>query len=518
MSTTSPFSPLPSMAHNALQSLQMHTHAAAASSSGTVCHGCCQIMEQMIAHFHKEHAGSTSSAPTSASFRSIVAMPSPASSNSLSTLGSTNHTPTSTPVRTPLSRTPLSSQSASASSTPISTPLKTSERQKKTRKAMTSPLPQEAPAAASSAKKARVSKSKTDSTQWYDSQSEFFTHLAAVKGESTFLDRIKKFNTILSPVHNVNNLIIGHVAWVTFGTSQTGESIYYKISITQDQYYSDAFDPSAFGDELTNATHYYIKINEFIGEDTKKQRTTPLLYMRASETNGEIIKIAAGTFIKGNEINKICTQIVESLKIKMYLFDDSKIKEVLPKESSIKGLIHDIHLKAFAIGDPEGKTWYERKLSGFHTATCHQWKMVVKKDGSQPSINQNPQNYHSALETARSFPLKELHTLLDGSSNFEQTLQKITDITKSLFADEPDFALSTTNKTMQNLVAQIADCVKKTLPKTEAGVKARENQLIVYNTFLFPKDSLESTPETAKKWWQAIQTMAETRVWVRTDY
>lgn len=360
-----------------------------------------------------------------------------------------------------------------------------------------------------------------DESKWYETEAEFYESFHNISKIADFKGRIDTFrNQVLSPARNKANEIVEYIAWITTDKkARYGRNVYYKVVLKEEPYTSRAIDVTAFGKDFEQKTQFYFHVYECIGEDSRNVSRSPILTIRASEENGEIADIDASaklTKSTGNQITHLGNKIVKALNIKMFMFDAAKKTIAIARKSPWKEYVNDPYLKAFVMGDPEGKTWYERRFPGMRPADCNNWKMSpICEENSL--INQSAKAYRQALLEAETYPLSHISELCDSQIDVpDDASKKLIEMVNGVFgaANEP-FDITKTDKTIKDLIGRVIQKAKDASISDSEREEVSDNQLHIYHRLLVPPSVLKKTASAnAKKWWNAIDVLASTSVWV----
>jgi hypothetical protein len=371
-------------------------------------------------------------------------------------------------------------------------------------------------------------KQAADGLPLFESEEQFFGAFGRIAALSTFEERIGAFQKLLGPIAGEE-----HGAWILLQSdTDPAQEIYLKVVFNPGPYFSKAFDPKCFPDSI-GSQHYHLEMYECIGPIKSLTFHEPILRIRASKQQGELVWLGSGRAVKGSETGGFFKHFHKLLGIRIYFYDDAKItmdclenkKQILTimkasllelkaayKEADAlestrrldvsRKLIDDADKMSFkiwlrlshAIGRADQKTWYERML-GAKVATCDQWLMGNTEGILRPYpgeeisgekfITQDPQSYRAAVDVIRNFTLSKLVAFHPKNAAMKK---KLSIIVQRVLNRESDakFSLSTCDNTLHDLERLGSQRVQNAKP--DAKKEAQGDQFYIHKTvFLLPE-------------------------------
>jgi len=333
------------------------------------------------------------------------------------------------------------------------------------------------------------------------------------------------------------------VAWLTINEApNSSNSVYLKIVIKKSPYFSKAFHTSCFP-ESASAQNYSITCYESLGLSGQVNLQLPLMRLRVSQHDSELVWIGAGEKTSGTQVTDVYQAFESFLRLnlkKSTIYDDSKriLKTIHPSIRKNKETGQDETIHAFIsvklsqiLGSPDGKTWYEKKLD--HKAiTCKKWKMdntasspeiiekekkqredILKKNPQAFEINQNDKAFAMAVKTARGMKLCDFRSLFVLNPSIQKRVTTI--VKRCLETSSKDFQLGTCQMTIHELEASILQRYKTV--KAEDLAALERDHYYLHSNLYFPWEvdstNTKATPtkqETA--FWVALKVINKTTV------
>lgn len=381
---------------------------------------------------------------------------------------------------------------------------------------------------------------------------------AALQGIAQISDFDKRMSLLMqigTPVrHEEDGKVIAEKAaqmWVvvppTDGSSK--QHTYFRICCYFGPYGSKILvEDKCFGTKTDQ--HFHIKVYESIGSHDARKDPPMVLWIRASQKHGELCWFGKGSVkshISGNLVGDLYKTFESVLGIQMYLYDDAQVNS---PDGTPKG--NQLWLKALALGRPDGKTFYERKL-GFEPATCVNWQQFSKDNKgiiTYAEINQNPESYATAFNNVKNRSLKDIHQFcifdilaldLQRQTNGNYPY-RLGEVAKRVFGDEANFALESCEHKIQELIAKLNDQQsfknkgngKSKTKGAKSTARPPQNILdlnVIHNLFLMPRQAplqpppgqIPPEPLTMHFWsrpdtiqhYQEMNTIANTRIWTK---
>lgn len=281
---------------------------------------------------------------------------------------------------------------------------------------------------------------------------------------------------------------LGKEFWVTATPNlDPNKRVYFKICISKSAYFSDAFDESAFSKPYPEL-YDEIRVYEYVGEDRSQDPGKPLLQIRASQHEGELVSLNKGKKTSGTVAAQFFLGLAQTLRIKFYLFNNAQVDGMF--------------LNAFVVGS--GKDWYEKTL-GVTVIACQNMKRNAN-NYNKTEINQSPEKYQAALQFLQKLTFKEIHGIYNGK--YKKALLRVRSVAKFVFG-KIQFARS--SFTLQQLVNGVLNKVKDETLKPEEREIAVKNQHTLYETLLNPYEA-PNPSEKEKQFMDALETLNQTRV------
>lgn len=377
-------------------------------------------------------------------------------------------------------------------------------------------------------------KKAADGLPLFDGLEQFYKEQSAVSLLPTFEQRLEAFQNVLEPYLNLHENVVEYAAWILLQSDiDPQKEIYLKVVFKPGPYFSKAFDPKCFPDSI-NSQHYHIDLYECIGPIKSLTFHEPILRIRASKQQGELVWLGSGRAVKGSETGGFFKHFHKLLGIRIYFYDDAKItmdclenkKQILTimkasllelkaayKEADAlestrrldvsRKLIDDADKMSFkiwlrlshAIGRADKKTWYERML-GAKVATCAQWLMGNTEGILRPYpgqeisgekfITQDPQSYGAAVDVIRNFTLSKLVAFHPKNAAMKK---KLSIIVQRVLNRESDakFSLSTCDNTLHDL-ERLASQRVQNAKQADTKKEAQGDQYYIHKTvFLLPE-------------------------------
>ena len=341
-----------------------------------------------------------------------------------------------------------------------------------------------------------VSDTAFDDIIYYDDPNEFLEKLKAIGAQEEFDQKWKDLEALASPVSEQR-----HHFFLEMKPGFSTDDSCIDLFLKKGDFRSKAFERSFFEKESEQKVQHC-----FVEAFDCSEMKTPLLSLRLSKDNAELIWVQKAKSISGHDLFSLFKAIVDAFQIDVYLYDDSKLYHEYTVGSKAKNEFLNLkNISAIAFGT----SVYEKSL-GFSLLESSDISLYLQNKGAAHSVRltQKKHEYSKALSELQDWTLRDLKK--NYSPLYRKNWTLVEGIAKTAFKGE-----SIAEKTLAHLSSALLSGYRKRKSK-----KLFQSLRCLERNLLTPWDLPESFKEkeaatrTISDYLKSLKHLSSARVYV----
>lgn len=317
---------------------------------------------------------------------------------------------------------------------------------------------------------------------------ELTSKIAGCSGLS-FEDRMKRLVEIAKPILGPRGQEMGRGFEVIIRPeTATTPKVAIQLIIKKGPYVSEIISERSFPKGKRSMEYYYIEGYQTIGTDLLTDNSPKVLKIRLSLFNGEIVSVRGTDMVSGKNITSLIRALSPLFKgiEMMYLFDDAK-KEFPGLKKESQGEVPLVWIKAGAICDAGGKTFYEREL-GVTAAKVTDWHLLKPGYDKKLVFSQDPEKYRKSIAYFANIKMRDIYPFM---KKYPPSTGRIDRVGKKVFKE---FTFGETDHSLKEIYSRLLEhsrgeftVTKKKRPPTLKEISsAQQNLVFAHNSLFIP--------------------------------